>query len=72
MLVRTLGLEGVWIMPTSVGEGNEAFFISVWKPLPNRRVLKTLRGSPKGKAQYLLAVGFGCYSSPLNHKTNCI
>ena len=46
--------------PTSVGEENETFFIRVWKPLPSRCVLKTLRGSLKGKAhkgQYLLAVG---------------
>ena len=33
--------------PTSVGEENEAFFVRVWKPLPSRRVLKTLRESPK-------------------------
>ena len=33
--------------PSSVGEENETFFIRVWKPLPSRRVLKTLRGSPK-------------------------
>ena len=36
----------------------------MWKPLPNRRVLKTLRGSLKGNAergQYLLAVSLGCY-----------
>ena len=36
----------------------------MWKPLLNRRVLKTLRGSSKGEAQrgqYLLAVGLGCY-----------
>ena len=35
----------------------------MWKPLPSRRVLKTLRGSPKGKerGQYLLAVGLGRY-----------
>jgi len=35
-------------------------FVKVWKPLTSRRVLKTLRGSPKGKAQrgqYLLAIG---------------
>ena len=32
----------------SVGEENEAFLIiRVWKPLPNRHNLKTLRGSPK-------------------------
>ena len=48
----------------SVGEKNETFFIREWKPLTSRHVLKTLRGSPKGKAcrrQYLLAVGLGCY-----------
>ena len=28
-------------------EDNETPFIRVWKPLPNRRILKTLRGSPK-------------------------
>ena len=50
--------------PTSVREENEASFIRVWKPLPSRRVLKTLKGSPKGKAQrgqYLLAVSLGRY-----------
>ena len=36
--------------PTSVGEENETPFIRVWKPFPSRRVLKTLRGSSKGKA----------------------
>ena len=48
--------------PTSVGEGNETFFIRLWKLLPNRCVLKTLRESLKGKVQreqYLLAVDFG-------------
>ena len=43
----------------SVGEENKIFFIKVWKPFPSRRVLKTSRGSLKGKAQrkqYLLAV----------------
>ena len=38
----------------------------MWKPLPSRRVLKTFRGSPRGKTQrgqYLLAVGSGCYIS---------
>ena len=50
--------------PTSFGVGNEAFFIKMWKHLPSRRILKTLRGSPKGKVrrgQYLLAVGLGSY-----------
>ena len=45
---------------TPVGEGNETFFIRVWEPLPSRRVLKTLRWSPKRKAQrgqYLLTNG---------------
>ena len=49
---------------TLVGKENETFFIKVWKPLPSKRVLKTLRGSPKGKAQrgqYLLAVSLGYY-----------
>ena len=36
--------EGLWD-PTSVGEGKKAFLIRMWKPLPNRRVLK-----PWGKA----------------------
>ena len=26
--------------PISVGDGNEAFFIRVWKPLPSVRILK--------------------------------
>ena len=49
---------------TSVGKGNEAFLIRVWKPLFSRRILKTLRGSLKEKAQrgqYLLAVGLDFY-----------
>ena len=45
--------------PTSVGEENKAFFISVWKPLPSWRVLKTL-----------LAVGLGCYTFHLNLANN--
>ena len=50
--------------PISVGEENETPFIRVWKPFSNRCVLKTLRESPKGKAQrgqYLLAVDLGRY-----------
>ena len=38
--------------------------IRVWKPLPCRRVLKTLKGSLKVKTQrgqYLLAVDLSCY-----------
>ena len=65
MPARMLGPEGggLWD-PTSFGEENEAFFIRVRKPLPSKRVLKTLRGILKGKAQrgqYLLVVGLGCY-----------
>ena len=39
---------------------NKIFFKRAWKPLLNRRVLKILMGSSKGKTQrgqYLLAVG---------------
>ena len=32
-----------------IGEENKTFFIRVWKPLLSRRVLKTLKKSPKGK-----------------------
>ena len=53
------------------GEGNETFLIIVCKPLPSRRVLKTLRESPKRtiSASYELrllqrvktrSVGLGC------------
>ena len=40
----------------SIGKGNKVFFVRVWKPLPSRRVLKTLRGSSKGVqiGQFLL------------------
>ena len=44
-------------IPHRLGRRTKHFFMGVWKPLPSRRVLKTLRGSPKGKAQgeqYLL------------------
>ena len=47
-----------------VGEGNETFYIRVWKPLSSERVLKILKGSSKRntqREQYLLAVGLGCY-----------
>ena len=41
VLVRTLGPQrGGLLDLTSVGEGNEAFLVWVWKPLPSRRVLK--------------------------------
>ena len=45
--------------PILVGAENETFFMKVWKPFSNRRVLKTLRGNLEGKTQrgqYLLAV----------------
>ena len=51
-------------IPYWLGEENETFFIRGWKPLPSRRVLKTLRESSKGKAQrgqYLLEVGLDGY-----------
>ena len=49
---RTLGPERDGLGgPTLVGEENETFFMRVWKPLPSRLVLKSLRGSLKGKAQ---------------------
>ena len=41
---------GLWD-PTSVEEGNKAFFIRVWKSLPSKRILKTLWGSPKANGQ---------------------
>ena len=51
MSARTLGYEGGWIVrshnPTSVGEENETPFITVWKPLSSRRVLKPRGESPK-------------------------
>ena len=63
---RTLGLEGVDLDPTSIGEENDTLFIRVWKPLPSKRILKTLRESPKGKVQrgqYLLVVSLDHYSN---------
>ena len=66
MPARTQGPEGGWIVRSHIGWGGVgAFFIRVWKPLPSIRVLKTLRGSSKGKTQrrqYILAVGLSCYS----------
>ena len=50
-----------------VGVRNKIFILRMWKPLPSRRVLKTLKGNPKGEAQreqYLLAVDLDCYKSP--------
>ena len=39
---------GLWDL-TSVGEGSEAFFIRVWKPLPSSRVLKPWGEARNGK-----------------------
>ena len=60
---RTLG-------PTSVQEENETFFIRVWKPFPSIYVLKTLRGSPKGKPKETIFVigGFGLLQKLLEIK----
>ena len=45
-----------------IGEENEVSVMRVWKPLPSRHVLKTLRGSQKGKqGQYLLVVSLSRY-----------
>ena len=47
-----------------VGELNGALFIRMWKPLPSKYVLKTLKGSSKGKVQgeqHPLVVGLRHY-----------
>ena len=65
MSARTLGPEGGWIMRSHNGWGGERNTFT----LPNRRVLKTLRGNPKGKVQrgqYLLVVGLGHYRKQEN------
>ena len=57
--------------PTSIGEGNKAFFVRVQNLSPRRCVLKNLRGRPKGKVQrgqYLLVVRLG----PLHEYTTRI
>ena len=63
MSASSLGPKEGWIVdPTSIGEENETPFIRVWKPLPSRDIVKTLRESPRGKAQrgqYRLSVGLG-------------
>ena len=67
MPARTLGLKEGWIVRSHIDwEENKTFFIMVWKPLPSRHVLKTLRRISEGKAQrgqYLLAVGLGRYNT---------
>ena len=66
---RTLVLKGggLWD-PTLVGERTETFFIRVWNPLLNRRILKTSRESSKEKAQrednisrWWVWASLGCY-----------
>ena len=63
--MRTLAPKGGGLCDAILaGKGNKACLIRMWKPLPNRCVLKILRGSLKEKAQrrqYLLAVDLGCY-----------
>ena len=57
--------DGNGEIPYRLGRRTKHFFIRVWKPPPNKHVLKTLRGSPKQKAQrgqYLLVVGLSCYN----------
>ena len=44
---RSILYKGVETSPTLVGDENETFRIRVWKPLPNRRVLKLVRNGPK-------------------------
>ena len=44
------GEGGGWIVRSHIGWGGERnIFIRVWKPLPSRHVLKTLRESSKGE-----------------------
>ena len=45
--------------PTLVGEENETPLIRVWKPLFSGRVLKTLRGTPKGNRTISTGSGLG-------------
>ena len=48
----------------SSGEGNETFFIRVWKPLPSRRILKTLRGNPKESLKRTISASGGLGLGP--------
>ena len=65
---RTLGSEGGWIVRFHISWGEEwSILYKGVETSPSQTRLKTLRGSPKGKAQrgqYLLAVSLGCY---INH-----
>ena len=58
-------LKGVdYEIPYRLGRRTKHHLQRVWKPLPSRRVLKTLRESLKGKVQrgqYLLAAGLSGY-----------
>ena len=61
---------GLWD-PTLIGKRNKTLFIRVWKLLPSQHVLKTLRGSPKGKVQrrqygtISTSRGLGCHKITL-------
>ena len=60
MPMRTLSLEGGWIVMSHIGwEENKPPFISVWKPSPSRRILKSRGKVQTGK--YLLTVNLGSY-----------
>ena len=55
-------------IPHRLGRRTKHFFIRAWKPLPSTRVLKILRGSPKGKVLYNLFC-FSFYLAPLEDFT---
>ena len=66
MLPRTLGPQrgGLWD-PTLVVDGNETFLIRVWKPLPNRHILKPWgwrQYISSQSGQYLSVEGLGSYT----------
>ena len=67
VLAKTLRPEGGWIVRSHIGWSRE--LNTIYKGVetsPSKRVLKTLRGSPKMKVQrgqYLLAVDFGRYKA---------
>ena len=49
--------------PTSVGEGNEAFFLRVGKPLPYRHVLIVIYANSEFELLYIHFIGH--YPTPL-------
>ena len=69
------GPERGWIVRSHIcWRGEQSIFIRVWKPLPSRRVLKTLRGSLEGKTQrgqYLIAVGLVPYKVKQKRDISC-